>query len=230
MQPDTAPWDEAVERNVFVAPIANSELQRTPAQVPFATPAEQIEEGGTLRVVQDIHGLITLGAAPVAPDVWRISLQVTNTTESQSDAREDVLRQSLVSAHAIVQVTNGELISLLEPPPHLAEAAAACRNHGVFPVLAGERLRPDTMLISPIILYDYPETAAESSGDFFDATEIDEMLTLRVLTLSNEEKEQMRNGDQRAREILERTSGIGEEQLLKIHGAVRGLRRAERKS
>jgi hypothetical protein len=81
------------------------------------------------------------------------------------------------------------------------------------------------MLVSPIILYDYPQIAPESSGDFFDATEIDEMLMLRVMTLSDDEKLQMAAGDPRGRKILERVSDIGEEQLMKVHGAVRGLRR-----
>jgi hypothetical protein len=82
------------------------------------------------------------------------------------------------------------------------------------------------MLVSPIILYDYPQIAPESSGDFFDATEIDEMLMLRVMTLSDDEKLQMAAGDPCGRKILERVSDIGEEQLMKVHGAVRGLRRA----
>ena len=55
------------------------------------------------------------------------------------------------------------------------------------------------MLCSPIILYDYPKIAPESAGDFFDGTEMDEMLTLRVLTLTDAEKQEMRNGDPRAR-------------------------------
>ena len=54
------------------------------------------------------------------------------------------------------------------------------------------------MLCSPIILYDYPQSAPESEGDFFDGTEMDEMLTLRVLTLTDAEKQEMRAGDARA--------------------------------
>jgi hypothetical protein len=80
------------------------------------------------------------------------------------------------------------------------------------------------MLCSPIILYDYPKIAPESEGDFFDGTEMDEMLTLRILTLTDEEKQEMRNGDARARRILERTESLTEEAMLKAHGVVRGLR------
>jgi hypothetical protein len=44
------------------------------------------------------------------------------------------------------------------------------------------------VLSSPIILYDHPAIAKESAGDLFGATEIDEILALRVLTLTDDEK------------------------------------------
>ena len=44
------------------------------------------------------------------------------------------------------------------------------------------------MLASPIILYDQPQIAPESAGNLFDSTEIDEILALRILTLTDEEK------------------------------------------
>ena len=50
------------------------------------------------------------------------------------------------------------------------------------------------MLSSPIILYDYPQIAPESPGDLFDGTEIDEILALRILTLTDAEKAEMRAG------------------------------------
>ena len=87
---------------------------------------------------------------------------------------------------------DGEFVSLLEPPPEFQEAAAACSNVGTWPVLAGEPGQRDTVLSSPIILYDYPQIAPESPGDLFDGTEIDEILSLRILTLTDEEKSAMR--------------------------------------
>jgi hydrogenase maturation protease len=80
------------------------------------------------------------------------------------------------------------------------------------------------MLSSPIILYDYPQIAPESAGDLFDGTEIDEILALRILTLTEDEKREMRDGDERARQILERTEALPEEQFLKLHGVLRGMR------
>ncbi len=135
--------------------------------------------------------------------------------------------RSLISAHTILGVRNGEFVSLLDPPEERREAAAACRNVGVWPVLVGEAGRRDAMLSSPIILYDHPEVAPESPGDFFDGAEIDEMLTLRILTLTDDEKRAMAAVDHRARELLARTESMDPEQMLGLHGALRGLRPKE---
>ena len=91
-------------------------------------------------------------------------------------------------------------------------------------MLVGVEGERDCVLSSPIILYDYPQVAEESAGDLFDSTEIDEILTLRIMTLTDEEKREMRGGDERARQILERTETLPPEQLIKMHGALRGLR------
>ena len=82
---------------------------------------------------------------------------------------------------------------------------------------------PMLMLSSPIILYDHPQIAPESAGNLFDSTEIDEILSLRILTLTEEEKREMRQSDDRARGILERTENMPEEQFMKLHGVLRGL-------
>src|SRR5262249_46652871 len=139
-------------------------------------------------------------------------------------SRDAALLRSLIATHAILGVRQGEFVSLLDPPACWREAAAACRNLGTWPVLVGEPGQQDMMLASPIILYDYPQIAPESPGDFFDGAEIDEMLTLRVLTLTDEEKSSMSAVDDRARALLARVEGIAREQLLGLHGTVRGLR------
>jgi hypothetical protein len=138
-------------------------------------------------------------------------------------SRDDALLRSLVSAHVILSAQDGTFVSLLDPPMECAEAAAACQNIGVWPVLVGEKGEKDTVLSSPIILYDYPQLAPESPGDFFDATEIDEMLTLRILTLTDEEKQAMAAVDPRARDLLARTEAVARE-LMQLHGTIRDLR------
>jgi len=88
----------------------------------------------------------------------------------------------------------------------------------------GEEDRRDTLLSSPIILYDYPRVAQESVAQFFDGTEIDEMLALRIMTLTDDEKRQMGQLDEKARQLLERTETLSAEHWTKLHGALRGLR------
>ena len=132
--------------------------------------------------------------------------------------------RSLVSVHSILRAEGGEFVSLLDPPEAFKEAAAGCQNAGTWPVLAGEEGQRDLVLSAPIILYDYPQVAPESAGDLFDGTEIDEILALRILTMTEEEKREVRDGDDRARRILERTETLPPEHFQKLHGALRGLR------
>jgi hypothetical protein len=80
------------------------------------------------------------------------------------------------------------------------------------------------MLSSPIILYDYPRIAPESPGDLFDGTEIDEILTLRVMAMTDAEKSEMRQVNDFARRILERTESLGRDHMMKMHGTIRDLR------
>jgi hydrogenase maturation protease len=133
----------------------------------------------------------------------------------------------LVSTHTILGVAGGEFVSLLDPPAEWRAAAEACRNVGTWPVLVGEEGQKDMLLSSPIILYDYPQVAPESPGDLFDSTEIDEILTLRIMTLTDEEKRAMAAVDERTRALLERTEGMAPEDLLRLHGTIRGLRSVE---
>src|SRR6201999_2533260 len=119
---------------------------------------------------------------------------------------------------------HGQFVSLLEPGEPFRRAGAECQNIGCWPVLVGEPGQRDTLLASPIILYDYPQIAPESAGDLFDGTEIDEILMLRIMTLTDEEKREMRGVDERARQLLERTEALPAEQLMKLHGAMRSVR------
>jgi hydrogenase maturation protease len=131
--------------------------------------------------------------------------------------------RTFASTHTILESDSGEFLSLIDPPEAYAEAASSCSNIGTWPVLVGDREKGEagTMLSSPIILYDYPEIAPESPGELFDATEIDEILTLRVLTMTDQEKWEMSQVDEHAREILNRTEALSEEDFWKMHGATR---------
>src|SRR5581483_7298374 len=135
----------------------------------------------------------------VLNSVFRISIRVTNTTKDATGSRDYALMLSLASAHVVVSIVNGQLLSQTDPPDALREQVAACQNTGVWPVLVGQPGTSNLMLGSPVILYDHPQIAPESQGDLFDGTEIDEILTLRILTLTDEEKEEARHNDERAR-------------------------------
>ncbi|HET9743791.1 MAG TPA: hypothetical protein VFQ00_13660 [Terriglobales bacterium] len=173
-----------------------------------------------------IEGLVQSSLERLDVSTAKITLRVKNLSRLSPELDSDqALLHSLVAAHAVLEIQNGEFVSLLDPPTALGQFAAGCVNVGVFPVLVGEPGQRDTMLVSPIILYDYPEIAPESPGEFFDSTEIDEMLSLRVLTLSDEEKRELRTSGDEGRAILERTEELFPQQWEKIHGAIRGLRR-----
>jgi len=157
--------------------------------------------------------------ALVTERLWRVTVRIRNET---APVDGDETRRSMLSTHTILAVRDGAFVSLMDPPPEFRDAAKQCRNIGTWPVLVGAEGERHTMLSSPIILEDYPRIAPESPGDLFDGTEIDEILTLRILTLSDDEKAEIRAAGGRAREILERAESLTAEDILKLHGAVRG--------
>jgi hypothetical protein len=239
-------WQEAVEREVLVPTARIRDLASSPRQLHFSFPAmdqsEQLREksgqimGLLVRRQELVCGAITLAASRVAEGVTKLTVRVSNQTafedlgaDAEKSDRDQALLRSAVSTHTILGIHQGEFISQLDPPQHLSHAGASCNNLGTWPVLVGAEGTADTMLSSPIILYDYPQIAPESVGNLFDGTEIDEILTLRIMTLTEEEKREMRGVDDRARQILERTETLPVEQLMKMHGAVRGLKRVTEK-
>ncbi|HJT04767.1 MAG TPA: hypothetical protein VJ757_14245 [Pseudonocardiaceae bacterium] len=99
-------------------------------------------------------------------------------------------------------------------PSEWAAATKQCRNVHTFPVLAGDPHNRDVMLSSPILMdYAYPQVSPESPGDLFDATEIDEILSLRTLTLTDDEKLEARATDPRAAAIIDRVEEFPQEVL-----------------
>jgi hypothetical protein len=174
------------------------------------------------------EGEVDISASQIGDGFFKISLAIRNRSDFTGDSRDRALAASLISVHSILRVEGAEFISLLDPPEQFRPAAQACQNQGAWPVLAGDPSPRDPryasmLLASPIILYDFPQVAPESAGDLFDATEIDEILALRILTMTDEEKREIRDGDDRARRILERTESLPPEHFQKLHGALRSL-------
>src|SRR5579875_3758793 len=180
----------------------------------------------TATVTMSAERCETPEAAEPPSRLLRIRLRVENAGDgcAEDEPREEALRGSLIASHALLAVRGGSFVSLLEPPAWAEQAARACSNVHAFPVLAGEHGSSDVMLSSPILLYDYPQVAPESPGDLHDAAEIDEILSLRTLTLTDAEKREARATDPRAAAILDRIDVMPPEVMSRLHGAVRSLR------
>ena len=219
-------FDEAVEHEID-AVLTVSELMGTGQVVPVNVPGGTETADGITRERWPLQGEIRVsGHVLEGPyGVMQMSIEVVNTAEwaDPDAARHLALRHSLIAAHTVLAVTDGEFISLLDPPHWAKPAAESCRNERTWPVMVGESGRRDVLLISPIILYDYPQIAPESAGDLFDGTEIDEILTLRTMTLTDEEKAEARATDERARVLMDRVDSMPPEMLDKLHGAIRYL-------
>jgi hypothetical protein len=206
-------WDEATER----------ELSPGPIEVPAGERREQIPGGEVVRSWRSLEGTIELARERLGAALERVTVSVANTSSWTGDDREDALRQTFCSTHAILRARGATWVSATDPPPRLRAEAATCRNAGVWPVLVGDQRDRGTILASPIILPDHPEVAAESPGDLFDSSEIDQMLVLNILAMTDEERREMRDCDPRGREILERTEALTPEQMMLLNGAVREL-------
>jgi hypothetical protein len=196
-------------------------------EAPEGTVERQVEVIGpgvcefSFTAAAELRGAVEVSIAPGDGRLARITVRIRNLTEATDSAPA----RCMLSTHTILRVEHGAFVSLMDPPVEYREAAAGCHNVGTWPVMAGAEGERGTMLSSPIILYDYPQIAAESPGDLFDSTEIDEILSLRIVTLSDEEKAEIRAGDEQARRVLERTESLPPEQFMKLHGALRGLAR-----
>jgi hypothetical protein len=143
------------------------------------------------------------GDVDVAVEGQRLTVTISNTTPWAGDSREEALRHALCSTHTLL--VGGHFVSATE--------ADGCESIGTWPVLVGD----DSMLSSPIILEDHPRIAPESPGDLFDGGEIDGLLALNILALTDDEKAEMRL-DPRTRQILDRTENLTEEQLWTLSG------------
>jgi hypothetical protein len=227
-------WDEAIEREIGVGRFEISDLLESPMRVGIDIPGGSREEplaepggevvGAVVRGWRTLCGTVEVEAEPLREGVFRVTVEITNTTSWGGEDRDSTLRQTFVSTHTALEVEGGEFVSLMDPPEEFREAVQGCENLKTWPVLVGEEGERTMLLSSPIILYDYPQIAPESPGDLFDGGEIDQLLVLNILSLTDEEKEEMRASDPRTREILERTEALSQEELMNLHGAVREFR------
>jgi hypothetical protein len=208
-------WQTGIEREVVAS---NAEPSKC-----FTFPAWQKIDDGVVQRQEPLNGMVEILCEAIGAGLHRLTLRVTNFTDLTAPnlSRDEASLRALISAHAILHLEDGDFVSLTGPPEQFRQAVEQCDNRGVWPVLAGEPGTRDCMLVSPIILSDYPQVAPESPGDLFDGAEIDEILTLRILTMTDGEKEEMRQMDDRTRRILERTENLSASQLMQLHGTLR---------
>jgi hypothetical protein len=230
-------WQEAVERRVRVADLrllALAEHGGVRQEFAFG-PSIEVEPlgspdasraGAIVRRSGAVKCAIEVAAQPVDERLFQITVRVVNTSAGVGDSSSwnEPSLESLVSTHIILGIHGGQFVSSIDPPEHWQQASCRLHNEGAFPILVGPEPERGMMLASPIILYDYPEVAAESPGDLFDATEIDEILGLRIMTLTDDEKAQIDSLDERTRAVLMRTHLLPEDDRRKLHGTIRGLK------
>jgi len=217
-------WDEAVERELTLPELRLSELVEPvdfPLQVPGGSDPEPLA-GEHARIVRRRWPLtvrVRIGTE-VDGGYYRLTVRVTNQHPEPVTGKDAAVRVSLLGSHLVLQAIDAGFVSLLDPPAEAVAAAGRCRQQRCYPVLAGTPGSHDVLLGTPIILYDYPQIAKQSPGSLFDGTEIDEILTLRVLTMTDQEKAEARATDPQARAIIDRCEQLSPADLQRLHGVL----------
>lgn len=224
---DYLTWDEAIPREVDCGVVPDSSTVTT-IDVPGTESSAELRDGaGVLRgrIVRRQWPL--RGAIAAAFESYgaygKICVRVLNDSlVLEGSERSSALRTSFLSTHVLLGVEGGVFISHLDPPDDAAATVASCVQTGVFPVLAGadagERRASAIALASPIILYDFPQISPQSRGNLFDGTEIDELLNLSVLSMSDQERREARATDPAARAIVDRAESLGKSDFDDMHG------------
>ncbi len=201
-------WEEATEREVHRA----GEFA-----IPGGSSREILAGGAIEHQWNTLQGCLDVDVREAEPGLQRLTVRVTNTTPSNGDTRAQALEHACCSTHLVLHVEHGRFVSPLD------SRAADCEQQQLWPVLVGEAPDRSTVLAAAIMLEEYPRVAPESPGDLFDGGEVDQLLTLNILGMTDDEKAEMRASDPRARAILERTEAMTVEDLMRLHGTIRDL-------
>jgi hypothetical protein len=230
------PWDEAIVHELQATFELGDAGPVVEFEVPAAEETEQLHDatgalvGRLVRRREQLRARLSCSVEhlPGPYGVRRLQLRLDNVTRWSADGsgtpdRPAALRRALVAAHLVIAAERGSFVSLIDTPEWARPYAEGCVQHGVFPVLAGPPGDRSLVLAAPIILYDHPTVAPESTQQFCDATEMDEMLTLRTLTLTDQEKRLVRGSDARGAALVNEVDNLPPELLDRLHGAIRSM-------
>jgi hypothetical protein len=226
-------WDEAVEQEIKFTVDDPGPLGEDSVRlfvIPGGEERETVAGAPVSRRRERLLGSVRVRATQL-PGPWRaarLTVQVRNESGAPLEAatREQALPGALVAVHMIITVKGGAFVSMTDPPEWAREETGRCDNIGCWPVLAGPPDSRQVVLASPIILPDHPEVAGESPGELYDGTEIDEILTLRTLALTDEEKDAARATDPRSAALIDRVDAMDAQTMSQLHGTIRALRPA----
>jgi hypothetical protein len=228
-------FEEAVAREADLTITLDEGEHRFPVGSPAGAETQELSSGAgrIVRCREEVRASTVLVAERLGDGLFRLRVRTANEGHvgDPHAPRDRALRHALIATHTLLGAEGAEFVSLIDPAPALQEAARNCRNDFTFPVLGGAppATAPEDgsvsalLLSSPIILPDHPQVAPESPGDLHDAGEIDEILTLRTMLLTDEEKREARATDPRAAEILDRVDTMPPEVFERLHGAIRSL-------
>ena len=219
-------WDEAVEREATFSGLTVDDADELRVEISGGEDVEPLREGDGAPVGRIVRRRWPLSArvrVTAEPDdgFVRLTVAVDNAHPTTAATPEGAIRTSLIGAHLVITAHDAAFVSVIDPPAAARDAAGRCRQHRCWPVLAGPPGSTDVVLGAPIILYDHPEIADESPGALFDATEIDEILILRVMTMTEAEKAEARATDPRAAAIIDRCDTMSPADLARLHGILR---------
>ncbi len=191
--------------------------------------------GRIVRERSPLEGRLTVRCVAVGdtPGLFRVRVRIENSSEVVAALeRSSALRTAFVSTHALLAAHDGLFLSPIDPPEHATAFTKTLQNRYVWPALVGDAAldpqRAAVVLASPIVVGDFPAIAPQTDTDAFDGTEIDELLTLSVHSLSDAERAEACATDPRARALVERAERFDDEAFARLHAGTFLQTEAER--
>jgi hypothetical protein len=128
--------------------------------------AELTEHGAPAGAIawnwEPLHATLEAWIDELEPGLRRVRVEIANRLEWAGEPVRRARMRTLHSARLLLHSPDGAFASLANPPAHLREHSAACRNEGLWPVPLGEAGDRRTVLAAPVRLEDYPAIDADA--------------------------------------------------------------------